>query len=399
MNYPNHRWHAKYPDMGTEPLSTDANLSQDIFDKQRDKIFKKVWLHVGRVERIAEPGEYFVADIAIAKASILVVHGRDGKIRGFHNVCTHRGNQLTYHETGKCRGYLTCPFHGWVFDTSGSLVNVPDADNFYDIDKSTLGLKPVRTEVWNNQIFICLDPEPEQGLLEYLGKPAELLADYPFQKFTRQYLWRTEVHSNWRLIADAQVESYHVAFLHSGSAQDTLTGKNNPYCHLLDYEQYDPHHVLSLGFNPEAQLSLVEGFAAQYGPSLFHGPGNSPLAAGLNPSRAENWNFDIFHLFPNYNILAFGGMYLTHQFWPVTVDTAVWEISVNFAEIETAAQLFAEEQMRANFRDAILEDGSTHEHTQRALESGAVTSVQLKDEEIALRHGYCMIDKYINEAA
>ena len=101
-------------------------------------------------------------------ASILVLRGQDGVVRGFHNVCSHRGNTLAWDEKGKCRGYLTCNFHNWGYDSKGELKWVPDKANFFNLDKSQLGLTPVTTEVFNRFIFINLDPKPRENLVQYL---------------------------------------------------------------------------------------------------------------------------------------------------------------------------------------------------------------------------------------
>ncbi len=44
-------------------------------------------------------------------------------------------------------------------------------------------------------------------------------------------------------------------------------------------------------------------------------------------------------------------------------------------------------------RDALREDATTHERTQEALESGAISEIHLQDEEIFVRHGYWAVDQ------
>src|SRR5690606_37227277 len=101
------------------------------------------------------------------RASILITHGKDGKIRAFHNVCTHRGTQLAQEAAGK-RSAFTCPYHGWTFSHDGSLRAAPDFDRFY-VYKKSCALKPVAVDVCAGLIFVNLDPAPRQGLKEYIG--------------------------------------------------------------------------------------------------------------------------------------------------------------------------------------------------------------------------------------
>ena len=123
------------------------------------KIFKRVWLKVGRVEEIPEPGCFKVKRIDVARTSVILIRGKDDTIRAFHNVCPHRGNRVipeTDNETfGKARAdYVTCRFHGWVFDSTGAVRNVPSLEKFPPyFDQCNYGLKPVSCDIWEGFRF------------------------------------------------------------------------------------------------------------------------------------------------------------------------------------------------------------------------------------------------------
>jgi hypothetical protein len=87
------KWHEQYPELGTGPIPIEPYVSREYFEKERALIFRKVWLNAGRVEQIPNPGDYFVKDLAVLQTSILIVRGKDGAIRAFHNMCAHRGNK------------------------------------------------------------------------------------------------------------------------------------------------------------------------------------------------------------------------------------------------------------------------------------------------------------------
>ncbi len=116
------------------------------------------------MERLPKNGSYFTKEIAVAKASIIVVKGKDGVVRAFHNICRHRGNKLVWNDfpneevSGTCRQF-TCKYHAWRFSTEGELTFVQQEEEFFDLDKSQFGLKPVRCEVWEGFIFINFDDE------------------------------------------------------------------------------------------------------------------------------------------------------------------------------------------------------------------------------------------------
>jgi phenylpropionate dioxygenase-like ring-hydroxylating dioxygenase large terminal subunit len=156
---PELRWSARYPEIARHRVSTEAYTSDRISDCERERVFKRAWLYVGRVEDVRNAGDYFVKKIDICNTSILVVRGDDGAIRGFHNVCTHRCNELVWDQAGTARGF-TCRFHGWTFRPDGQLSGVPDENLFEDFDKRANALKPVAIDSWKGFIFVNLAPAP-----------------------------------------------------------------------------------------------------------------------------------------------------------------------------------------------------------------------------------------------
>jgi nitrite reductase/ring-hydroxylating ferredoxin subunit len=90
----NKQWAAKYPQVGTGPVAAEPCVSPEYFERERDLIFRRAWVNVGRVDEVERPGQYFVRELAVCRTSIIIVRGKDGVVRGFHNVCSHRGNKL-----------------------------------------------------------------------------------------------------------------------------------------------------------------------------------------------------------------------------------------------------------------------------------------------------------------
>ena len=151
------RWHDNYPELGTSPIPVEPYISSAYYEKERERIFRKVWLNVGRVEQIPNPGDYFVKELAVCNTSVLVVRGKDSVVRAFHNMCSHRGNQLVWDDKGSCHK-ITCKFHGWTYALDGSLRHITDEGKFFGVDKKTLGMTAVAADVWEGFIFINVDP-------------------------------------------------------------------------------------------------------------------------------------------------------------------------------------------------------------------------------------------------
>jgi len=100
----------------------------------------------------------------------------------------------------------------------------------------------------------------------------------------------------------------------------------------------------------------------------------------------EDWVTDMNLIFPNLQIQVFDNLYLIYVFWPVARDKTIFELRYFYSEPETAKEAFAIEVQTCDFRDVFLEDLATNEQTQKALDSGALQSIQLHDREIMIRH-------------
>ena len=391
------RWHDKYPHLGTGPLSVDVFTSPEQFAQERERIFKKVWLNVGRVEQIPHPGDYFVKNLAVCNTSVIVVRGKDNKVKAFHNMCSHRGNKIAWDSQGTCRMF-TCKFHGWSYALDGKLTFVPDEERFFGLKKETLGMTPVAVDVWAGFIFINVDPTPQETLQDYLGELGAGLADYPFGELSAtSTTWTTEVKANWKVIKDAFQEVYHIAFLHKRSIPDSFTSKANPYAHCLSVQLYPRHGSMSLYGNAELKPTPVAELAFRHGAFVIRKDfSEARLPPAVNPTRSKEWTLDLNVIFPAFFVDVSEGSYFTHQFMPLAVDRTIWTSTQYFPKATTPAQRFSQEYGNVIFRDVILEDGRTFEETQSVLSSGAKKEIYLHDEEILVRHSHHVVDQMLN---
>ena len=211
-------WTQHYPELGVGPISFADSVSPEFYELERDAIFRRAWLNVGRDEDLPRTGSYFTRELPCARASVLVARDDDG-VRAFHNVCRHRGNKLVWHEFpqeethGFCRQF-TCKYHGWRYGLDGALTHVQQEGEFFALEKDQLGLVPVDCDVWEGFIFVNLSASPPQSLRQYLGPMVTGLDGYPFEKMTERYDFVADNNSNWKVFADAFQEYYHVPSLH-----------------------------------------------------------------------------------------------------------------------------------------------------------------------------------------
>src|SRR5690554_1463215 len=108
----------RFPHLGNGPVSIDPYISPEYFELEKEHIFKKTWIQVGRVEEIPKAGDFFVKDLHACDAQIIVARNKKGEIHAMHNVCAHRMNQVVYEKCGNTRKFF-CKFHGWAYDLDG----------------------------------------------------------------------------------------------------------------------------------------------------------------------------------------------------------------------------------------------------------------------------------------
>ncbi len=383
--------------LATEPVSYEDSISPEIYELERDAIFRRTWLNVGRVEQLPRNGSYFTKELDAARTSVVLVRDMRGEFRAFHNMCRHRGNKLGWNDypreetSGSCR-QLTCKYHGWRYDLEGQLTFVQQESEFFDLDKADFPLLPVRVDVWAGFIFVNFDQEA-QPLAEYMGRLGAGIADYPFHKMSQVHKYRAEIGSNWKLFIDAFMEFYHAPVLHAKQAAEEEARKLQGYGYeALAYDVDGPHAVVSAGggMAPPKALSMVHAIERVLRSGLFgvwDAPDIGELPEGLNPAGHPAWGEDSFLFFPNFMILIWKpNWYLTYQYWPTSYNTHVFECSLCFVPPTNAYERLQQELAVVTFKEYGLQDGNTLEATQSMIESRAIGEFPLCDQEVMLRH-------------
>ena len=387
-------WTAGVPGMPTDAVPVEPYASSEYFDREREAIFKRCWINVGRVEDIPQAGDYFVQDLEVCQTSLLIVRGNDDVVRAFHNVCQHRGNHVVWRPRGRCRSTFTCKFHGWSYDTQGRLVGVPDEENFFGLNKSSRGLKEVAADVWRGFIFINMQDPPEQTLKDYLGDAGRALERYPFEQMPIAYPYRPEIGVNWKVLLDAQQEGYHVPVLHRMSLAPAVAQLDGGVYRSHSFESYGPHRRISTPANAAYEPNATAALSAKYGTGAMDAFAGSSEAAG-SEADVMHGIFDFNVIFPNFVIATLYGTYFTYNLWPLAADRTIWDIRMYYPRPHTAGDVFANEYGRIALRDTLIEDANVHEHVQAGLNSGALNHFPFQDEEVACRHQYAAVTAYV----
>ncbi|MEV6336176.1 aromatic ring-hydroxylating dioxygenase subunit alpha [Nocardia vinacea] len=380
-------------------MSVRDKLTQEYHDAVLEKVFRPSWFLVGNVNDVPEPGSYFVLDVPTFNTSVLVQRGRDGEVRAFHNVCRHRGKKVISTACGFAEGASpahTCWFHGWSYTSEGTLRSVPDEEQFRSVDKSRLGLVPIRVEVRSGLIYAHFGDNPEP-LAEWLGEVAEGFDGY-YSEMEKISCFSIDVRANWNIAMDSFSEGYHTVFLHRRT-QPKLAGKSNPMRHKPVIDMYSRHIRTSNPANPDYVSPPVEG--ALYGLGRKLAPAVetdfSMLPPGVNRTHHSPWFFDIVWQFPNVAILNGSHWYTVVTVWPIDPSHTRIIFDGYARKARHAGDRLAQAYTRALNYTVSREDLAAMEDVQRGLESGAIDDVYLSMQEFALQHRYGLVNELIGD--
>ena len=180
----------------------------ELYDLDLRAIFNTSWLFAGFETEIPEPGTYLSLDLG--KSPVLVIRGKDNKIRAFHNTCRHRGSKICKPGKGTTRA-LICPYHQWNYNLNGDLKIAREMPKSFD--RSKHGLKPVHVETAGGVIYICLDSSPPD-FEDFKRSIEPLLAPHNLSNSKVAYENQLVEKANWKLVMENARECYHCNACH-----------------------------------------------------------------------------------------------------------------------------------------------------------------------------------------
>lgn len=270
----------------------------DIYAFEMEQIFNKSWLLFAPIHQLSEPG-----DVVVGRAGdvpVVVTRGEDHELRGFVNLCRHRGYTVAS-ENGNCNA-LTCPYHGWSYRLDGSLRGAPKTGQEPGFDRNEMSLYPIAVDIWGPAVFVNANPEAApfldhhprlQGYAESIGYETD-----PQFYLDNYELFRTidyDFQSNWKLWYDNNTECYHCPTIHStsfGAAFDTNVAD-------FVYEELDT--FMAFAFSACEQIAENETLKPQSQRALQFYPGSTIMrqdnvmllhqATPTGPESSKKWMY------------------------------------------------------------------------------------------------------------
>jgi phenylpropionate dioxygenase-like ring-hydroxylating dioxygenase large terminal subunit len=206
---------------------------------EQEVIFRRTWQYAGHTDALAEPGSFVTT--RAGDVPVVLVRGRDGELRGFVNVCRHRGYLLC--DGDGRRETLQCPYHAWTYDLDGALRSAPRADSEPGFDRDSLSLVPVAVDTWGPFVFVNPDVDCAP-LADHLGELPRIVAEGGVDVDALVFYRRAagDYEANWKVCVENFLGCYHCAVAHPSfsKAIDVTPGTYALEEHPTFSSQYGP---------------------------------------------------------------------------------------------------------------------------------------------------------------
>ncbi len=321
------------------PWYTDARIAQ----LELQNVFSRAWQAVGRTAQVEKPGQYVTA--TVAGEPIVAVRGSDGTLRAFYNVCRHHAMTVMNEPCGHAQ-HMRCPYHGWTYNLEGELRGMTEFEGVCNFDRAQNGLVPIRVEIWENFIFVNLDPHAAP-LRDFLGALVGLAKPLNFGglKFVerRSYIQQC----NWKVYVDNFLDGgYHVPHMHKGLNS------------VLDYTNYT--------------IENVDRCCVQSSPVAVDKSSEASAAATRKGDRAY-----YFWQYPNFMLNWYEGYLDTNLVIPLGVDRCEVIFDFYFGDTSEAQMPYIRESMgvseRVQQEDIVICDGVQRGLSSRAYQAGRLS--------------------------
>jgi phenylpropionate dioxygenase-like ring-hydroxylating dioxygenase large terminal subunit len=191
-------------------LPPELYTSNEWFEFERQSIFGRSWLCVGRESQIPEPGDWYAFEIV--DEPLIVVRDKQSEVRVLSAVCRHRG-MVVAEGSGSCSKFR-CPYHHWTYDLDGRLLGAPAMERAVDFNKADHSLPSLPVEIWQGFVFTSFDPQPAP-LAPSLAELDQPLEHYELPTAA----WRagktlTDLPWNWKVMLENFNDPYHASRLH-----------------------------------------------------------------------------------------------------------------------------------------------------------------------------------------
>jgi glycine betaine catabolism A len=226
-------------------LPAAAYLDDAVLAWERRNLFAGAWVFVGRAAELAAVGTRRA--VPVGDDSVLLVRGDDHRLRGFFNVCQHRGHELAPCGATSEHPSIHCPYHGWRYGLDGSLRSTPRFDAPPGFDAAEHGLVSVAVEEWHGWVMVNVDGSAG-SVDDFLAGIEPLVTPYEPERLVVGATHQYEVAANWKVVAENYQECFHCPNIHPELCRVSLsTSGENRVGHagmwIGGWQELMPHAV------------------------------------------------------------------------------------------------------------------------------------------------------------
>lgn len=346
-------------------LPSEFYASREVEALEKQAVFLKHWLCIGREEEIPAVGDYLTMRIF---GEPLIVSRSDEGVVVMRNQCLHRGVEVAYGQ-GQARSF-SCPYHAWGYDVGGNLRAAPHMQKS-EADLKNCRLPRLQVALWRGWIFATFQSEPVP-FAEYIAEYDKELWFFRTDECKLADKMVMEVQCNWKFVAENLLDRYHTGTLHAKtfgrhqkSNRDEFTFTRLPRggsCFISEAAPHNPD-----GTQDFAQLPWVEGLGFAAKASIF----------------------------PNMNLSARSDSLRLWVLWPLganrtqIVSYLLFHTS-SFDDPEFAGKL---DRYRNYLKQIIAEDQTAVESLQRVSESASYQPGPLSHLEGPIHH---LLNNYLD---
>jgi phenylpropionate dioxygenase-like ring-hydroxylating dioxygenase large terminal subunit len=206
------------------------------FELERAKVLNTTWLLAGRSNEVANVGDWL--SFESHGETLVITRQPDGSLAAFHNVCQHRGVSFVADWKGCGARRFTCPYHGWVYDTSGKLVGVPERQDFSPDHLAELRAPSAAVDEWGGWVYVNLAGDAASSLREWIGTDIiDDLGRYRMEDMVLHEVLEWDVPVSYKAIVDGFNEIYHAGSLHHMNAEWIKSARDTSF-HVVNDHNY-----------------------------------------------------------------------------------------------------------------------------------------------------------------
>ena len=267
-------------------LPGSAYTDPDYHAYENKQIFGKEWISVAHISQLEKAGDFVRVDLA--GEPLLIMRGKDDRIRILSRVCRHRGMELMPsgfdHPDEGNRRVILCPYHQWTYDLTGRLIGSPEMHKAEDFDRSEICLHEFPSTEWEGFIFVSFAKNPAPLEEKYHELKTKFLDKWEMGDAKMVWSQKWDCPFNWKILVENFMEAYHHMGAHRKTLEPFLPARGC-YAEPLN-ENYSAMH-----------LPLKKSLAEEIEDS---GEAGTPLLPFKNLQKDDYKEWWVFLGFPNF---------------------------------------------------------------------------------------------------